>query len=294
MKAKRHIRSIGKNIKITVNNIAVSYTDEGLENAPVIIFIHGFPFNKEMWNRQLAALSESFRVIAYDVRGHGNSYSGTDDFSIELFVNDLLLLMDALEIEKTTLCGLSMGGYIALKAMENFPHRFDSLVLCDTSCAADSPEAKEKRMKAIEIIMENGVAKFADDSLKNFFAPESFIKKKEVIAEVREIMVNTTEKSVIKTLLALSRRLETCSTLCKIKVPVLILVGEEDKITPPEAAQFMQNEIHGSVMSVIENAGHLSNLENPDQFNEQLIKFLEKIKYNGITYKRFDSGATVS
>ena len=294
MKAKRHIRSIGKNIKITVNNIAVSYTDEGLENAPVIIFIHGFPFNKEMWNKQLEALSESFRVIAYDVRGHGNSYSGTDDFSIELFVNDLLLLMDALEIEKTTLCGLSMGGYIALKAMENFPHRFDSLVLCDTSCAADSPEAKEKRMKAIEIILEKGVAKFADDSIKNFFAPESFIKKKDVIAEVREIMVNTTEKSVIKTLLALSRRLETCSTLCKIKVPVLILVGEEDKITPPEAAQFMQNEIHGSVMSVIENAGHLSNLENPDQFNEQLIKFLEKIKYNGITYKRFDSGATVS
>ena len=294
MKAKRHIRSIGKNIKITVNNIAVSYTDEGLENAPVIIFIHGFPFNKEMWNKQLDALSESFRVIAYDVRGHGNSYSGTDDFSIELFVNDLLLLMDALEIEKATLCGLSMGGYIALKAMENFPHRFDSLVLCDTSCAADSQEAKEKRMKAIEIIMENGVEKFADDSIKNFFAAESFIKKKDVIAEVREIMVNTTEKSVIKTLLALSRRLETCSTLCKIKVPVLILVGEEDKITPPEAAQFMQNEIHGSVMSVIENAGHLSNLENPDQFNEQLIKFLEKIKYNGITYKRFDSGATVS
>lgn len=294
MKAKRHIRSIGKNIKITVNNIAVSYTDEGLENAPVIIFIHGFPFNKEMWNRQLAALSESFRVIAYDVRGHGNSYSGTDDFSIELFVNDLLLLMDAIEIEKATLCGLSMGGYIALKAMENFPHRFDSLVLCDTSCAADSMEAKEKRMKAIEIILESGVEKFADDSIKNFFAPKSFITKKDVIAEVREIMVNTTEKSVIKTLLALSRRLETCSTLCKIKVPVLILVGEEDKITPPEAAQFMQNEIHGSVMSVIENAGHLSNLENPDQFNEQLIKFLEKIKYNGITYKRFDSGATVS
>lgn len=294
MKAKRHIRSIGKNIKITVNNIAVSYTDEGLENAPVVIFIHGFPFNKEMWNKQLEALSESFRVIAYDVRGHGNSYSGTDDFSIELFVNDLLLLMDALEIEKATLCGLSMGGYIALKAMENFPHRFDSLVLCDTSCAADSPDAKEKRMKAIEIILEKGVEKFANDSIKNFFAAESFITKKDVIAEVREIMVNTTEKSVIKTLLALSKRKETCSTLCKIKVPVLILVGEEDKITPPEAAQFMQNEIHGSVMSVIENAGHLSNLENPDQFNEQLIKFLEKIKYNGITYKRFDSGATVS
>ena len=88
-------------------------------------------------------------------------------------------------------------------------------------------------------------------------------------------MVNTTKKSVVKTLLALSRRKETCTKLWKIKVPVLILVGEEDKITPPETAQFMHKAINGSVMSIIKNAGHLSNLENPDQFNEHLIKFLK-------------------
>jgi 3-oxoadipate enol-lactonase len=272
------MRNTGKNIKITVNNITVSYTDEGADNLPVIIFIHGFPFNKEMWDKQVEVLKENFRVIAYDVRGHGNSWSGTDDFTIELFVKDLLSLMDALEIEKTVLCGLSMGGYVALKAMENHPNRFNALVLCDTSCKADSPEAKKKRMKAIESIRENGIEKFADDSLKNFFAHESFITKRNVIAEVREKMINTTEKSVIKTLLALSKRKETCTTLLKIKVPVLILVGKEDKITPPEAAQFMNENINGSVMSVIENAGHLSNLESPDQFNEQLKKFLgEKV-----------------
>lgn len=275
------MRSTGKNIKITVNNISVSYIDEGPENAQVIIFIHGFPFNKEMWNMQTDALNDKFRVIAYDVRGHGNSYSGTDDFSIELFVKDLLALMDILEIEKTTLCGLSMGGYIALKAIEKHPHRFDSLILCDTNCSADSTEAKEKRMKAIEGILENGVEKFADGSIKNFFAEKSFKTKKDVITEVREIMINTTEKSIIKTLLALSRRSETCSKLWKIKVPVLILVGEDDKITPPETAQFMYEEIKGSVISVIKNAGHLSNLENPDQFNAQLIKFLKnKIQWN--------------
>ena len=269
------MRTSGKNLKITANNITVSYTDEGPENVPVIIFIHGFPFNKEMWNMQLDALSENLRVIAYDVRGHGNSYSGTDDFSIELFVKDLLSFMDALEIEKTTLCGLSMGGYIALKAIENHPYRFDQLILCDTSCKPDSYEAKEKRMKAIEGILENGVEKFADDGIMNFFAQESLITKKDMIAEVREIMVHTTEKSIIKTLLALSKRKETCSILSEIKVPVLILVGEEDKITPPEAAQFMHKEIKGSVLSIIKHAGHLSNLENPGQFNEQLIKFLE-------------------
>lgn len=268
------MRNSGENIKITANNITVSYTDKGPDGVPTIIFIHGFPFSKEMWNNQMEALYKKFRVITYDVRGHGDSDAGTDDFSIELFVEDLLSLMDTLEIKKTSLCGLSMGGYIALKAMDNHPYRFDALILCDTSCKADSPEAKKKRMKAIESVLKNGVEKFADESLTNFFAQESFITKKDVIADVREIMANTTGESVAKTLLALSGRKETCTKLWKIKVPVLILVGEEDKITPPETAQFMHEAINGSVMSVIKNAGHLSNLENPDQFNEQLKKFL--------------------
>jgi len=185
------MRNPGKNIKLTANNITVSYTEEGPENAPVIIFIHGFPFSKEMWNKQMEALRENFR------------------------------------------------------------------------------------MKAIDDILENGIEKFADDSVKIFFAPDSFSTKKELVAEVREIMINTSEKSVIKTLLALSKRKETCSKLSEIKVPVLILVGNEDKITPPEAAQFMHEEINGSVMSIIKNAGHLSNLENPGQFNELLKRFLQ-------------------
>lgn len=271
------MRNFGKNISITANNVAISYTDKGPDNAPVVIFIHGFPFSKEMWDKQLEALKENFRVIAYDGRGHGNSMPGTDDFSIELFVKDLLSLMDVLKIEKSALCGLSMGGYIALNAIENHPQRFNALVLCDSSCKADSPEAKEKRMKTIEGLRESGIEKFADDGLKNFLAPES-LAKKELVAEVKETIVNTAEKSIIKTLLALSKRKETCSKLSEIKVPVLILVGEKDTITPPDVAQFMHEKINGSVLSIIENAGHLSNLENPGQFNNQLKKFFEKLK----------------
>lgn len=272
------MRYPGKNLKITANNITVSYTDEGPDDARTIIFIHGFPFKKEMWDNQMVVLNENFRVIAYDIRGHGNSWLGTDDFSIELFVNDLLALMNVLEIEKTTLCGLSMGGYIALNAIQNHPNRFEALVLCDTSCKADSHEAKEKRMKAIEGIWKDGVEMFADESLKNFFAQESFTTKKEVIAWVRDIIVSTADKSIVKTLLALSRRTETCTKLSEIKVPVLILVGKQDKITPPEAAHFMHEKINGSVLYVIEHAGHLSNLENPKQFNNQLQNFIEILK----------------
>ena len=275
------MRELGSNIKITVNDLSVSYNDEGKAADPVIIFIHGFPFNKSMWDKQAEALKENYRVIAYDVRGHGNSDAGTEDFSIDLFATDLLNLMDELKIDKAMLCGLSMGGYIALNAVENYPDRFDALILSDTTCTADTPEAKDKRMKTIESIRKNGVEKFAEESIKNLFAPESFSTKKLEIAAVREMIVNTKEEPLCKTLRAFYERKETCSKLHDINVPVLILVGIEDKITPPAAAQFMNEKIKESLLNIIEHAGHLSNIENPSEFNNQLEKFVSTIYYYG-------------
>jgi len=275
------MREIGNNIEITVNDLTVSYNDEGESGAPVIIFIHGFPFNKSMWDKQFKALKENYRVIAYDVRGHGNSDAGKGDFSIELFANDLLSFMDALKIDKAMLCGLSMGGYIALNAVENYPDRFDALILSDTTCVADTPEAKEKRLKAIESIKKSGVEKYAEESIKNLFAPESLSTKKEEIAAVREMIVNTSKQSLYKTLQAFYKRKETCSKLHDINVPVLIVVGKEDKITPPEAAQMMHEKIEDSILYIIEHAGHLSNIENPFDFNNKLEEFFSTVYYNG-------------
>lgn len=267
------------NNRISVNNHLVSFDDEGPDEAPVIIMIHGFPLNKSMWNKQVEVLIETYRVIVYDVRGHGNSSAGTDDFSIELFEVDLLGLMDALKIEKATICGLSMGGYIALNAVENFPKRFDALILCDTNCIADTPEAKGKRMMSIDSIQKNGLEQYANESLGNLFAPESFVTNKEEIALVKEMIMKTSVQSLSNTLIALSERKETCAGLAAINIPVLILVGKEDKITPPDAAQFMQKNIKGSKLNIIEHAGHLSNIENSYEFNSQLIKFISCVYF---------------
>lgn len=264
-------------ITVTVNNLTVSYIDEGHANSPAIIFIHGFPLSKMMWNKQIEVLKENYHVIAYDIRGHGNTDIGNDNFSIDLFVNDLLSLMDALKIDKTILCGLSMGGYIALKAIEKFPERFIGLVLCDTNCSADTPEGKEKRIKTIETIKENGVEKYAGESLKKLFAPESFSKHLDEIAIVREMIINTSKQSLYKTLYALAERAETCTSLHKLKVPVLIIVGKDDELTPPDVALMMHEKIKGSKFHIIENAGHLSNLENSEQFNNQISEFLSSI-----------------
>ncbi|MDD4972127.1 MAG: alpha/beta fold hydrolase [Paludibacter sp.] len=271
------MRYSGNNIKLMVNSMQVNYTDVGPEEAPVIIFIHGFPLNLSMWNMQVEALNEKFRIISYDIRGHGESDAGNDAFSIELFVADLVSFMDSLKISKASLCGLSMGGYIALNAVEHYPERFESMVLCDTTCKADLPEGKEKRMKAVENIITNGVQNYASESVKNLFAPGSFTSNKSVVSEVEKMIANTSELSLCSTLLALSARHETCSKLSEIKVPVLILVGAEDSITPPSAAMFLHESIKNSTLQVIEGAGHLSNLENPEAFNQHLKIFFASV-----------------
>jgi len=271
------MRYFGNNIKLMVNNLMVNYTDQGADDAPVIIFIHGFPLNKTMWDKQLECLKERYRVIAYDIRGHGESDAGTDDFSMKLFANDLIAFMDMLNVEKATICALSMGGYIALNAMEHYPDRFEALVLADTTCKADTSVAKKKRMATIKNILEKGMLIFAANSVKNMFTPQSFITKENEISAVKQMIINISEESLGCTLLALAARKETCSKLPEIQVPVLILVGEEDKITPPEAAIYMHLRIENSIIHNIGNAAHLSNIENSDDFNTQLKSFLASV-----------------
>jgi 3-oxoadipate enol-lactonase len=271
------MRYFGKNIKLIVNSLMISYTDAGPDDAPVIIFIHGFPLNKSMWNKQIEALMENYRVIAYDIRGHGDSEMESEQFSIDLFVNDLLSFMDVLKIDKASLCGLSMGGYIALKAIKRNPLRFESLVLADTTCIADQPETIVKRKNAIKSIKEEGVVQYAEESVKSLFAPESLTRKLVEIAAVKEMIISTQDESICQTLHALCVREETCDFLSSIKMPVLVLVGEYDKITPPIAAAFIHKNIAGSKMFIIDHAGHLSNLENPDNFNERLNAFFATV-----------------
>ena len=135
-------------LNISVNDLQVAYHDSGAETTPVI-FLHGFPFDKSAWNPQLDAISSQYRMINYDLRGFGNSDAGSENFSMDLFADDLIHFMDALQIPTAIVCGLSMGGYIILNAIDRYPERFKAIILCDTQCIADTPEGKEKRYKTI-------------------------------------------------------------------------------------------------------------------------------------------------
>jgi len=273
------MRFFGKNINLLLKNLMVSYTDDGPDDAPVIIFIHGFPLNKSMWNKQLTAFKQEYRVIAYDVRGHGASQSGNRTFSMENFADDLVYFMNVLKIDKASLCGLSMGGYIALNALEKYPERFESIVLCDCSSFVDANEMIEKRIKAIKHLEKYGQLRYVDRSTKILFGSNSLINKVKEIADVKEMILATSVESHRKTLLALNVRNEKCTMLPKIRIPVLVLVGEEDQISPPAIAEYMQKNIIGSKLHVIKHAGHLSNLENSEDFNKHVKIFLSSVYY---------------
>ena len=137
-----------QNLSTKVNNLTLAYNDVGEGDTPVIL-LHGFPFDKSMWKEQLKSLKSSNRAIAIDIRGFGNSTDEESVLSIDLFGDDLIAFMDKLNIEKAIICGLSMGGYIALNVITRFPKRFEALILCDTQCTADTAEGKEKRYATI-------------------------------------------------------------------------------------------------------------------------------------------------
>jgi 3-oxoadipate enol-lactonase len=263
-----------------INDIRLNFQDTGeLNSTNTIVFVHGFPFSLEMWSGQIKVLSEikDLRVITYDIRGHGKSEIGDGQYSIELFVDDLVALLDHLNVTKTILCGFSMGGYIALRAIERNPDRFNALVLCDTQSAADSNEGKIRRANSVKLVKREGVAKFSEGFLKAVFIPETFSARHEIIEDARKIVLATSPIGICGALLAMAARTDTTDVLSKISVPTLILVGEHDNVTPPSAAKIMQDKIANSKLHVISHAAHMSNLENPAEFNEYLAQFVMTI-----------------
>lgn len=267
------IEKSGFNLNAVVNSINLFYDDLGEGSIP-IIFLHGYPFDKSMWQTQLDFFKPSSRVIACDIRGFGKSKDEKSHLSIDLFTEDLIGFMNHLKIDKAILCGLSMGGYIALNAIKKFPGRFEALILCDTQCIADTVDVKEKRYKLIDEILVQGATKFNDAFIKSVFHADSLINKKELVDSLSTVVKSNSQHIITIGLMALAERSETCSILHKITVPTLIICGHEDAVTPLVQSEFMNEHIKGSTLKIIENAGHVSNLEQPVEFNKHIHDFM--------------------
>jgi len=257
---------------IRVGDIQLAYDDTGL-GLPVVL-LHGYPFNRSLWTEQVSALSNSYRVITPDLRGLGESDATPGAATMNRMAQDVAALLDQLEISRAVIGGLSMGGYVALAFYKQFPSRVRGLVLADTRAQADTEEGKQTRAQQAEKALAEGMAGIADSMLPKLLTPETVSKHPEIVKRVRDMMLKTKPEGAAGALLGMAEREDQTSLLAQINCPTLILVGREDPITPAQNSEKMHREIAGSRLVVIDNASHVSNLERTEQFNDELLRFL--------------------
>lgn len=263
-------------MNVQVNGINLAYSDQG--NGLPLVFLHAFPFNRTMWEPQLDGLSDRFRVITVDLRGHGESDAPLWRYTLELFADDVNGLLNHLSIRQAVLVGLSMGGYLSFDFYRKYPDRIKGLVLADTRAEADKQETKEWRFQLAQRVYKEGAKAVADEMLPKLLCPTSHRMKPALVKQVRGIITGTQVSGVVGDLMAIAERPESVALLKEITCPTLVLVGEEDVLTTPEENKRIAEAIRGAKFQIIQAAGHISNMEQPETFNQALSSFLETIR----------------
>lgn len=259
-------------MRLPVWKAELEYEDSGPQEGPAVVFVHAFPLNRKMWAPQ-AGLKAHARLVTYDARGFGKSGVSDPQIPFELYVEDLLALINRVDADELVLCGLSMGGYVVLRAADLAAERISGLILADTKSEADGDEARLKRAATVLAIKRNGLAAFADGFLKSVLAPRSQ-QRPDLVMTLRGMVLDSEPSGACAALLAMAGRTDTTAALRKLGMPSLVLVGAHDGLTPPAAAQALAKGLPKSQFAVIPEAGHISNLENPDAFNALVAEFL--------------------
>jgi pimeloyl-ACP methyl ester carboxylesterase len=249
----------------------LSYADQG--TGEPIVLLHGFPLDRRMWDAQIAKLSERHRVIAPDLRGFGQSLR-SDPFTIESLADDVHLFLDQLVAKPCVLAGLSMGGYVALAYVKKYARDLRGLILVDTKSEADNAQGKEARGKMIELVRSSGSSAVAEQMVPKMLAPAALSSRPDVVKQLRLIMENCPPHTIEYALAAMRDRPDRTSELAAINVPTLVIVGDADAITPPEGAEKMAKAIPGAKFELIRGAGHMSPMEQPEQVNRAIERFL--------------------
>ncbi len=255
------------------NNLAIYL--EGRKNLQPMIFIHGFPFDHKMWSGQVEYFKKHYHCVTYDIRGFGGSPAGDGQFTMESFVDDLFEIVDTLNLDKVVLCGLSMGGYIALRAIEREEKKFRAVILCDTKSEADTNAVKLNRFAGIKQINDEGVQKFVGTFVPKCFTNEFINLNRHKYEEILNRALKSDPAGLKGCLLAMAARTDTTDYLPKIKIPALIICGSEDKITPPDVMKAMSAKISTAIFLEVPEAAHLSPVENSDFVNKAIEKFLK-------------------
>lgn len=233
-----------------------------------LLLIHGFPLDHTMWRNQINGLSDRYTVIAPDLRGFGESAISTEAIGMDQYAEDLAELLDKLHVkEPVAVCGLSMGGYIALEFATRYPERMGRLILCDTKAEADTDEAARQRIATAEEVLIKGTAGLAEGMIPRLFAQASLERRADAVEETRQVILNTSPVGVASALRGMAVRKDFTDQVADIECDTLLICGSDDDITPAAGMKQLAERFSRAEYVEIADAGHLSPLERPAEVN---------------------------
>ena len=272
MRGPGKIKDNGETMRIKANEIQMNYELSGKKGAQVVVLSHSLNSSLLMWNPQMDALNPYFQVLRYDIRGHGASDPPSGAYTLELLGEDVIKLLDALGMDRVHFVGLSLGGMIGQCLALNDPHRLKSLALCDTAAVVPA-EAQPLWQERMGQARKKGMEALVDQTMERWFTPSFLKKNSKMVALIREQLLATPISGYIGCAEAI-RKLNYLDRLSEIKIPTLVMVGEDDPGTPVSTSEAIHECISNSKLVILPSARHLSNVEQADAFNAALLKFL--------------------
>jgi pimeloyl-ACP methyl ester carboxylesterase len=260
-----------------VGDTEIAFDDVG-SGLPVVL-LHAFPLNRTMWDPQVTALVGECRCIPIDFRGFGDS-KPSPPYSVDQYADDVVAVLDTLQIEQAVIVGLSLGGYVAFAFWRRHRDRVRAFVLADTRAVSDSSDNIARRRALIELAETQGAVAIANAQIAGLVGKTTRDKRPDIYDSVHRLIAEAPVDGIVGALEAMIARPDSTPTLSEIDVPTLIVVGSEDVVTPPRDARVLHAAIPGSRMEILQQAGHLSNLERPAAFTTVITEFLGSLLYN--------------
>ncbi len=255
-----------------LNGVRIAYDDIG-KGVPVV-WVHGYPLNRSLWAPQAGALADCARNIIPDLRGWGASEAPSGVYTMEVYASDLRALLDELGLDRAVLAGLSMGGYVALAFLRNYPERLRGLILIATRAAPDTLQVAEGRRANAERALQEGVGSIVEPMVERVLSPATLAGQPGLVRAVRTMVLASRPRGVAGALLGMAERPDSRPQLPAIGVPALVVGGADDTIVPPDELRQMAEQIPGARAVLLPKAGHLVSLEQPDAFNREVRAFL--------------------
>jgi 3-oxoadipate enol-lactonase len=248
----------------------LDYRLRGPEDAPVLVLSNSLGTTQELWAKQRPLLAERFRVLTYDHPGHGSSGLPEQPCTIESLTRSFVTLLDELDLERVSLCGVSLGGMVGMTLALEEPERVDRLVLACTSAYVGPPEGWAERAR---MVRTRGMEAVADTVIGRWFTPELEDEEPETVARFRAMLAATAPEGYARCCEALGAW-DARERVSAIAVPVLVVAGEHDPAIPVEQAKLLASRVPAARLRILERAGHLANVERPEQFTSAMLEHL--------------------